>query len=343
MKSGLLPAICAAAASVVLAPDVWPPARSAAAQMIPQLPAPLEMLLEKSGVLARGDAALLFRNAQAVFRPPVRNAEFADLMERARREDQVVPLTHALFSPDAAAIGHWHSAFYLDNYGTALFLPVPFAPDRVPVVLIHGINGSPRDFAELGTWLQDRGFQPVYFVYPSGMALDAAAHQLGKRLQAFLDRHAVERFVMIGHSMGGVVAKALLDEVDVGDDLPSWRLFLSISSPFGGIDTAQYADRLPRHPPAWDDLIPSSGFIRKVQSTPFPRGLSFYLFFGARSSQRLMAALGNNDGVLTLASMCDTPVTQAASDVFGFYEDHTSILAAPQMLRRLETILYGEL
>jgi pimeloyl-ACP methyl ester carboxylesterase len=264
-------------------------------------------------------------------------------MERARQADEIVPLTNDLFAPETAAVGLWHSEFFLDNYGTAIVLAAPLSDDRVPVVLVPGIGGSPRDFADLAPHLQRAGFQPVYFVYPSGMALDKAAEQLGKRLRELVERHDVDRLVVIGHSMGGVVAKALLDEIDVEDDLPSWRLFVSISSPFGGVDTAQYADRLPQHPASWDDLAPNSAFLRKVQSTPFPSDLRFYLFFGGRSSNRLMRALGNNDGVLSIDSMCGSPVTALASDVYGFYEDHTSILAAPLVWRRLEGVLNAEL
>jgi pimeloyl-ACP methyl ester carboxylesterase len=162
-------------------------------------------------------------------------------------------------------------------------------------------------------------------------------------MQEFMERHAVDRFAVIGHSMGGVVAKGVLDQLDVGDDLASWRVLIAISSPFAGIQTAQYAERLPRHPPAWDDLAGSSPFLAKVQQTRFPRKLAFYVFFGARSSRPILAALGNNDGVLTLDATVGSPLIGAARDVFGFYEDHVSILAAPLVFRRLEQVLGAEL
>lgn len=329
-----------AAALIVLVTATCSTWNGAFAQPMP-LPGPLQKILEKSGVLER--AAPFLGKWESIYQAPVRNPELAALMERARREDEVVPLTHTLFAPEVAAVGLWHSAFYLDNYGTALVLAAAFEDDdQVPVVLVPGIGGSPREFAELIPMLQRSGYQPLYFVYPSGMPLGNAARQLGERLQEFLQRHDVDRFVVIGHSMGGVVAKGLLDQVDVSDDLPSWRLFIAISSPFGGVNTAQYADRLPRRPPAWDDLAPNSGFMQQIRSTRFPSDLHFYLFFGARSSNRLMAVLGNNDGVLSLDSMCGSPVSGWARDVFGFYEDHTSILSAPLVLGRLETVLSTE-
>lgn len=328
---------------IVLAVEAWPACNAAYAQpssqMLEVLPSVLKQLV---GVLPDG-ATRWLGDKRAIYEVPVRNPELAALMERARRADEVVPLTDDPFTAETAAVGLWHSGFFLDNYGTAIVLAAPLKDDGIFVVLVPGIGGSPRDFADLAPHLRRAGYQLGYFIYPSGMALGEAAEQFGKRLRELTERHDVDRLVVIGHSMGGVVAKALLDEIDVDDDLPSWRLFISLSSPFGGINTAQYAERLPQHPPAWDDLAPDSAFILKVQSTPFPSDLRFYLFFGARSSNRLMGALGNNDGVLSIASMCGSPVTDLAVDVFGFYEDHTSILAAPRVLRRLEGVLQAEL
>jgi pimeloyl-ACP methyl ester carboxylesterase len=314
----------------------------AAAQPL-RLPAPLEKILQRSGVGQGGGAPGVFGDWRAVLQPPPRNAEFVALMERARREDQALPLTHPLFAPEHGAAGHWHSEFMLANYGTALFLAAPFADDRNPVVLVHGIGGTPRDFAALVPQLQEMGYQPVYFVYPSGMALGDATRQLAERLREFVERHDIDRFAIIGHSLGGVVSKALLDAVDIDDDLSAWRVFISISSPFGGMDTAQYAERLPQHPPAWDDLARNSAFMQKIRATAFPSDLRFYLVFSARSSARWMSTLGNNDGVLTLESMVATPLTEAAVDVFGFYEDHTSILRAGRVLSRIEGVLETEL
>jgi len=333
----------AATILMVLAVEAWPACNGVRAQTVPQLPAPLQQLLEKGGGLLPDAAGRWLGNWQSSHLVPVRNDHLAALMERSRREDAVVPLTDALFAPETAAVGQWNSTFYLDNYGTAIVLAAPLTDDRIPVLLVPGIGGSPRDFAEMIPRLQRAGYQPIYFVYPTGMALGSAAQQLGERLQEFLGRHDFDRLVLIGHSMGGLVAKGLLDEIDVAHALPSWRLFIAISSPFGGIPTAQYAGQLPKHPPAWDDLNPNSAFMHNIQSTRYPRGLHFYLFFGARNRGRLMAAMGNNDGVLSLESMCGSPVTALASGVFGFYEDHTSILVAPLVFRQLEDVLATEL
>jgi pimeloyl-ACP methyl ester carboxylesterase len=270
---------------------------------------------------------------------PEKDARVAARMASARREDVVVEGDDAMFSEDMIATGVWQAPFFLDTYGTALLLAEPWDDRRIPLVFVHGINGSPRDFANMAKHFADSPYQPLAFFYPSGMPLADASAQLAARLTEMVQRHRPDRFGIIGHSMGGLVAKGVLNQTVNKAVLPGWRTFVSIASPWAGIDAAQQAHQLPRHPASWDDLAPESAFINKIQRTPFPDALPFYIFFGARSGSRLMSALGNNDGVLTLASVLDSPLGSRARDVFGFYAEHTELLSDPLLLRRLDVVL----
>ena len=315
--------------------------RRAVAQ--PPLPPALRDLLTRFGGTAWNGQRLLFGDLL----PPMpgtveKNPALADLMARACREDVVVPPTHGLFSTEMIAVGLWQSQFFLDSYGSALLLARPYTDDRVAIVLVHGINGSPRDFADLVERLDGSSYQPVAFYYPTGMPLADAGRQLGARLEEFRLRHPGASLAIVGHSMGGLVVKAMLDQHSSAELLASSEVVVSLATPWNGIEAARYANRLPRRPPAWDDLAPTSQFIKQLHDTPFPAHLPFYLFFGARSSSRLLGALGNNDGVLTLDSVLASPLSRAARDIFGFYEDHVSILSAPAVFRRLEQVLDGE-
>jgi pimeloyl-ACP methyl ester carboxylesterase len=162
-------------------------------------------------------------------------------------------------------------------------------------------------------------------------------------MQEFLGRHPTTGFAIVGHSMGGLVAKGLLDQFDVARVFPAWKILVGMSVPWSGVTAASQAKRLPVRPASWDDLAPTSTFVQRVNTTPFPPGLAFYVFFGARGGRSVFSALGNNDGRLTVASMMDTPLTEAARDTFGFYEDHASILTAPRVLARLEAVIDQEL
>jgi pimeloyl-ACP methyl ester carboxylesterase len=263
-------------------------------------------------------------------------------MERARNDDVIVDPDDALFDDENIRLGMWDSARFLNRYGAALFLTEPYDPGRTPVILIHGINGSPRNFARLASRLASTRYQPVAFFYPTGMPLAAASRELGARLEEFLDRHPTTRFAIVGHSMGGLVAKGLLDEFDVARAFPAWRVFVGISCPWSGVAAAGYSRRLRTHPASWDDLASTSTFVRRINTTPFPKQVAFYLFWGGRERGRLLSVFGNNDGRLSVDSMVDTPLAGQARDTFGFYEDHVSIVDSARVFDRLETVLDSE-
>src|SRR5262245_30814018 len=117
---------------------------SASAQSV--LRQSLNELLDAARGAPQSGQALLLSNMQGALRLPQRDSALAELMERARSRDVIAPADDAAFAQQNVDVGLWHSGFFVDNYGTALFLSAPFDDERVPVVLVHGINGSPRDF-----------------------------------------------------------------------------------------------------------------------------------------------------------------------------------------------------
>ncbi|MGH7788684.1 MAG: esterase/lipase family protein [Candidatus Binatia bacterium] len=308
------------------------------------MPGSLGEILDRAGEIAReGQRRVLDTLPGALPTPPAVDAEVAARMAQARREDVVVEATDALFAEPMISLGQWQSAFFAEHYGTALFLAAPYAEDRIPVVLVHGINGSPRDFKDMLPRFDDTRYQPILFFYPTGMALQDAARQLGRRLKELAARHPAPRYALVAHSMGGLVTKGAIDAIDTDVALPGQGVFVSIASPWAGVDGAQYADHMPNHPPVWNDMAPGSPYIDTIQRTAWPQRMPFYLFFAARSGRPLMAPLGNNDGVLTLESVLVSPLTRSARDVFGFYEDHVTILQSPLVFRRLRMVLDAEL
>jgi pimeloyl-ACP methyl ester carboxylesterase len=228
-----------------------------------------------------------------------------------------------LFDSRQVQLGIWRASDFLRDYGTALLLTAPYDDRRTPVFLVHGINGSPRDFAPVVSRFRGSRYQPVVFYYPTGMSLADASRELGTRMQEFLERHPTNGFAVVGHSMGGLVAKGLLDQFDVARLFPAWKAFVGMSCPWSGVAAASQAKRLPVHPASWDDLAPTSTFVHRVNTTPFPPSLAFYMFFGARGGRSMFSVLGNHDGRLTVDSMMDT--RSPAARTFRFYQDHVSI------------------
>ena len=130
-------------------------------------------------------------------------------MDLAREQDVFVDDRADLFDSRNVQLGMWRASDFLRDYGTALLLTAPYDDRHIPVFLVHGINGSPRDFTPIVSRFRGSRYQPVVFYYPTGMPLAEASRELGARMQEFLDRHPTNGFAVVGHSMGGLVAKGV--------------------------------------------------------------------------------------------------------------------------------------
>jgi pimeloyl-ACP methyl ester carboxylesterase len=116
----------------------------------------------------------------------------------------------------------------LDKIG--LIALEPPSSDRIPVVLVHGLMSNPFTWHTVLNELSadpvlHRSYQVFAFRYPSGVPVSYSSRRLRDDL-ATLDRslraagnRRADRMVVIGHSMGGLLAKAQV--VDTGDRL--WR------------------------------------------------------------------------------------------------------------------------
>ena len=309
-----------------------------------RLPAPIRDVLDRTGVMPR-DVQDLVTDALAGHEPGISETpdpNMAARMDRARHDDVVVHERDSLFDDANVRLGLWGSPVFMRNYGTALLLTAPYDNRRTPVFLVHGINGSPRDFAALVSQFRASSYQPIVFYYPTGMPLADASRELGARMHEFLDRHPTNAFAVVGHSMGGLVAKGALDRSNGGRDFPAWKALVGISSPWSGVAPAAQAHRLPVHPASWDDLAPTSTYVRRINMTPIPRRIGFYVLYGVRGNNSLASVLGNNDGRLSVTSMSDTGLGATARGSFAFEEDHTSILRASGVLARLQIVLDRE-
>ena len=101
-----------------------------------------------------------------------------------------------------------------------LFLMQPYDPDKIPLVMIHGLLSSPQEWAQLtntvlGTDLTRR-YQVWHYVYPTSAPFLYSAHILSQRLQQArklldpeLGDFATNHMVFVAHSMGGLLTKAL--------------------------------------------------------------------------------------------------------------------------------------
>ena len=101
----------------------------------------------------------------------------------------------------------------------------PHDPNKTVVLIIHGLKDSPATWVPMLNHLQAdeelrRSYQVWFYSYPTGYPYPHSAAILRHELDAIERRFPLrEKMVVIGHSMGGCIARLLI--TDTGDKL--WR------------------------------------------------------------------------------------------------------------------------
>jgi pimeloyl-ACP methyl ester carboxylesterase len=156
--------------------------------------------------------------------------EFYD-PQRVRTTQAGWPLAFDLSAPIAYSMSQDGSA-WLENFLWAqqtpqdqgLYMAEPYQPGKIPVVFVHGLASSPLAWAHLAnelrpqSWFSER-YQIWSFRYDTGAPFLSSAAQLRDHLAAIRLTYDPERadgslsqIVLIGHSMGGILAKLQVTE-----------------------------------------------------------------------------------------------------------------------------------
>jgi pimeloyl-ACP methyl ester carboxylesterase len=100
-----------------------------------------------------------------------------------------------------------------------LYMLEPFDPEKMPVVMVHGLWSSPITWMEMYNDLRSdplvrQHYQFWFYMYPTGQPFWASATQMREDLAIMrrtLDPSralpALDQMVLVGHSMGGLVSK----------------------------------------------------------------------------------------------------------------------------------------
>lgn len=119
--------------------------------------------------------------------------------------------------------GLFESSFR-DGAETGLYMLRPYKPGKIPVVLVHGLVSSPRAFVQTINELAndpalDGRYQFWVFLYPTGEPIPRSASELRAALTRARDSFdpghadpALDRTVLVGHSMGGILAKMTVQD-----------------------------------------------------------------------------------------------------------------------------------
>lgn len=269
---------------------------------------------------------------------PARGSVFAP--EAAQPHSTQVGAIADLDAPPFAAAmggrGYWAPVEFFRALGGNIYFLEPYDPNRIPVLFVHGAAGSPQDWRAFFAGLDRTRYQAWFFYYPSGAAIDSMAYLLHWKLLNLQFRYHFETLYLTAHSMGGLVVRAFL--LNHGDPLREAKVFVSLSTPWGGEATADLGVRhSPAVVPSWRDMQPEGRFMQHLFARHLPSHVDHYLLFGHRGGYSLLRP--TTDGTVTLASQLRSPAQSEAKLVYGFDEDHTSILASPLVLKQYHAIL----
>jgi len=144
--------------------------------------------------------------------------------------DVSTPLARYLSNKDLSLLDTW--GFIRPDRAakvSGLYMVQPYDPDRIPVLMVHGVWSSPMTWMEMFNDLQAdpeirRKYQFWFYLYPTGEPLAFSAAKLRDDLQKV--RHdcdpyhrnsRLDEMVVVGHSMGGLISQMLT--INSGDKL----------------------------------------------------------------------------------------------------------------------------
>lgn len=212
----------------------------------------------------------------------------------------------------------------------------PYAPAKIPVLFVHGINGSPLSFEYLIQHLDRTRFQPWVYSYPSGARLASTADHLTQVMMSIEARYPVDRFAVVAYSMGGLVARDFLLRHSRNSQAKA-TLLTTISTPWAGHEAARYA---PAVLEVWRDMAPGSDYLRSLFSESLPAETHHHLFFTFSRNSSSYGASG--DRIVTVSSQLDEAAQKQATRIYGIDATHTGVLRNPDVASLLNQLLSSE-
>jgi pimeloyl-ACP methyl ester carboxylesterase len=254
---------------------------------------------------------------------------------------EVTSLDDRRFDREIASKGMWQPYDFLLEGRPGIYCLQPYDPKKIPVLFVHGVAGTPREFRELVESLDHVHFQPWVFYYGSGARLEMVSTLLMQLFVRLRQWHHVDRVAVVAHSMGGLVSRDFLLRDWDANATEVVKTYVTISSPFGGMPSA--AKGIERSPVVlrnWYGLDPNGAFLTELfwkgkERRRLPAHIAYHMLFGFRGG----GPDGSGDGVVPLASQLRPEIQEEARTMRGYDENHTSILRSAAVAARLNDIL----
>ncbi len=260
---------------------------------------------------------------------------------------KIATLDDSRFSEENAKDGLWKPFDFLFTAGPGVYFLEPYRPNKIPVLFVHGINGTPINFRYLIEHLDRGKFQPWVYFYPSGASLAMVAEHLNQTMRKLQRTHKFDRFYVVAHSMGGLVSRGFILNYHDTPHAAEIPLYITIATPWGGHKSAESGVK---HAPAvvrvWYDMVPDSAYNRSIfyedpdtrrRRRTLPATMNHHLLF---TFNRDSSTFGESDDrTVTVASQMYAPAQADARRLYGFDLTHTAVLQDTQVSRLVNDLL----
>lgn len=237
---------------------------------------------------------------------------------------EVVALSDPRFKLEVAENSLWRPLDFVMNSRPGVYFLEPYDRRKIPVLFVHGINGSPANFTSLIEGLDRSRFQPWVYYYPSGVHLAAIADLLNQTMAKLEARYDFNRFAVVAHSMGGLVSRGFILRNVRSASSNRIPLYVTMSTPWEGHKAAEIGIKYsPAVVRVWEDMVPGSAYQKSLFASMLPRGTAYHLVFTFKGS----ASGESGDGVVTVASQLYPQAQQEAARLYGFNDTHDGVLS----------------
>ena len=245
----------------------------------------------------------------------------------------VVDLENPIFNREFSSMGFWRPFDFVDQGAGGLYMLQDYSPQKTPVIFIHGIMGTPIEFADIIKNLDTDKFQPWVLSYPSGLPLDIVSDYLVRALRQMHTQYKFNDVKIVAHSMGGLMSRSFLMKHEAGKENYKISLLVTINSPLYGIDgAASGVKHSPIVIPSWRDVASGSDYVKRVHVWTLPKSIPYHLIFSYQADEE-------GDGVVPLKSQLSLSLQDEAVAIYGFNAQHAGILTDDEFVRRLQKII----
>lgn len=314
-------------------------------------PVPENMLTCEPGAIKTGVDLIIGEQDRANAKAPLDISKAQIRSSRQQLDISLGQVTHVgviaaldepRFSEETAKQSLWKPLDFLIDGNAGLYFLEPYSDDKIPVLFVHGINGTPRDFNYLINQLDRAHFQPWVVYYPSGSYIDNVAQFIDQKLLQLQAQYKFDKIAVIAHSMGGLVSRSFIFKRLGNSRSLSIPLFISIATPWGGHNAAKLGvDHALTPVNSWKDLAPGSRFMTELFYTTdkpqaarrkLPEDMSKHLLFSFIDSEA-------GDGTVSLASELRPEAQEEADRIYGYQRSHMEILNVPETAQVVNRLL----